>query len=151
MKIIIISLLMIFTFGCENLDPKQTAISQLNEKIKHLETENKILRDSLDDYEENFLYSQMLIGIPDDYVLTVGKKNNIAMLFQTYNVEIPEYEIFKIEDEKRIKLGTNNKTSFDYEFIPKSIDDNKINLVVKIPFKNKTIEIPAGMIVDLKE
>ena len=151
MKILIIALLMIFTLGCENFVPKQTAISQLNEKIKHLEKENKTLRDSLDDYEENFLYSQILIGIPDDYVLTVGKKNNIAMLFQTYNVEIPEYEIFKIEDEKKIKLGTNNKTSFDYEFIPKSMDDNKINLVVKIPFKNKTIEIPAGMIVNLKE
>ena len=45
---------MIFTFGCENLNPKQTAISQLNEKIKDLETENKKLRDSLDDYEKKF-------------------------------------------------------------------------------------------------
>jgi len=73
------------------------------------------------------------------------------MLFQTYNVEIPEYEIFEIEDGKRKKVGTCNLTKFNYEFIPKSINDNSINLVVKIPFNNKTFEIPATMTVQLKE
>lgn len=151
MKNIFLILIIMLVISCNNSDENKSREVELEKQISDLKNQNKILKDSLDDYEENFLLSQILIGIPDDYVLTVGKKNNIAVLFQTYNVEIPEYEIFKIEDEKRIKIGTNNKTRFDYEFIPKSIDDNKINLIVKIPFKNRTIEIPAGMRVQLKE
>jgi hypothetical protein len=151
MKILIIALLMIFTLGCENFDPKQTAISQLNEKIKHLEKENKILRDSLDDYEENFLYSQILFGIPEYHSQKVGKKNKITFLFHSYNIEIPDYKIFKLEEGKRIKVGSNNRTSFDYDFIPKSLNDNNLDLIVTIPFKNKALDIPVSMPLGLKE
>jgi hypothetical protein len=151
MKNIFLILIVMLLISCNNSDENKSREVELKKQISDLKNQNKILKDSLDDYEENFLRSQILIGIPDDIVLTVGKKNNVVMLFQTFNVKIPKYEIFKIEGEKRIKIGTNNKTRFDYEFIPKSIDDNKIDLIVKIPFNNETIEIPAGLWVPLKE
>lgn len=151
MKIIIISLLIIFTIGCENSNQKQKVISQLEERINGLETENKILKDSLEDNQEKFLKSQILIGIPDDQVLKVGKKNNITILFHTYNIEIPEYEIFKFKDGDTIKVGTNNLTSFKYEFIPKDINDSMLDLMVKVPLKNSILEIPASMSLNVEE
>ena len=110
-----------------------------------LEKENKILKDSLSDYQEDFIRSGTLVGIPDAYILKVGKKNKIKVLFHTFSRELPEYAIYKVEDSKEIKIGSNNKTHFDYEFVPKSIDDNELQLRVKIPVNNDTVVTPAFM------
>ena len=101
--------------------------------------------------KKNFLYSQILIGVPEYHSQKVGKKNKVTILFHSYNVEIPNYEIFKLEDGKRIKVGSNNRTSFDYDFIPKSLDDNNLDLIVTIPFKNQTFDIPVSMTLGLNE
>ena len=66
-------------------------------------------------------------------------------------MQMPQYEIFKVDGLKETKIGSSNKTGFDYVFIPKSVEDNKINLKVKIPLENDTIEIPAEMILQVEE
>ena len=118
----------------------------LNAKITDLEKQNKQLKDSISKTEETLLMSQILIGVPDEQVLTVGKENNIVMLLQTFNVELPKYEIYKIENGKEIKIGENNQTRFDYKFIPKSINDNEIELLIKVPYKGRVLEIPGKMV-----
>jgi len=138
------------TLSCKNADNSAETKSLLN-KIEKLEAANKTLRDSLSNYEEEFLYSQILLGISEDCVLTVGKKNRVAMMFHTYKREIPAYDIYKIEGGKEIKVGSNNKTDFDYDFTPKSIEDNELHLKVKLKYKNKVIEIPAGVMFDVKK
>jgi hypothetical protein len=119
-------------------------------KISTLEAQNKILKDSLQRNEEEFLYSQILLGISDDAVLKVGKKNNIVMLFQTYGRKLPKYEIYRIEDGKEFKVGENDGTRFNYEFIPKSINDNSPEFSIKIPYKGKIITIPGKLMLEVE-
>ncbi|MCY1230776.1 hypothetical protein D9M72_432020 [compost metagenome] len=73
------------------------------------------------------------------------------MLFQTFDKKLPKYDIYKLEGDKQIKIGSNTSTRFDYNFTPKSIDDKELKLLVKIPYNKKTIEIPGLMIFDVKE
>jgi len=145
MKIkILICLILFSTLSCKNTDESIT-VKKLSAQIDKLEATNKTLRDSLSNYEEEFLYSQILLGISDDCVLTVGKKNRVAMMFHTYKRELPVYDIYKIERGKEIKIGSNNNTDFNYDFTPKSIEDNELHLKVKLKYKNKVIEIPANV------
>ena len=120
------------------------------DKISQLENENKNLKDSLSKNERDFLNSQILIGVPDVETIKAGKNNNIVMLFQTLDKKLPKYEIYKIEGKKEIKIGENNQTRFNYNFIPKSIDDNKIHLLVKIPYEGKIITIHNSMSFNVK-
>ena len=73
------------------------------------------------------------------------------MLLQTFNRKVPKYEIFKIEGNKEIKIGENNQTRFNYEFIPKSINDNELELMIKIPYGKRVIKIPGKMYFPIKE
>jgi hypothetical protein len=72
------------------------------------------------------------------------------MLFQTFNVALPKYEIYKIEDRKEIKIGENNQTRFDYKFVPKSVTDNELELLIKLPYKGRFLKIPGRMHFDVK-
>ena len=146
----LICLILLATLSCKNTDESIT-VKKLSAQIDKLEAANKTLKDSLSNYEEEFLFSQMLLGISDDCVLTVGKKNRVAMMFHTYKREIPTYDIYKIEGGKEIKVGSNNKTDFNYDFTPKSLEDNELHLKVKLKYKNKIIEIPADVNFDVKK
>ena len=73
------------------------------------------------------------------------------MLFQTYDRKLPKYEIYRIIDNKEIKVGENDETRFDYEFIPKSVKDNEPEFLIKIPYNGKIIKIPGKLILDVVE
>lgn len=145
----IIIFLFLVTLSCK--DSNTDELTNLTEKNKDLQKQIAVLRDSLSNYEEEFLHSQTLIGIADDAVLKVGKENNVVMLFQTYGKKLPEYEIYKVEGKKQIRLGNNNATRFNFSFTPKSMDDKEVDLVVKMPYRGKLIEIRGKMLFDLKQ
>ena len=148
-KPLLISAILFLTMSC-NKPINNNNDGDLSSRVAELEKQNKMLRDSLTHYEESFLYSQILVGVPDVKEIKVGKKNKIVMLFQTFNKELPKYEIYKVEDGKQIKVGENNQTRFDYDFTPKSTKDNEVDLLVKLPYNGKIIEIPAGLIFEVK-
>lgn len=137
--------------SCNQSTENPQELENLLNKISMLETQNKILKDSLQRNEEEFLYSQILLGISDDAVLKVGKKNNIVMLFQTYGRKLPKYEIYRIKGDKEIKVGENDGTRFNYEFIPKSIHDNSPEFSIKIPYNGKIITIPGKLLLDVED
>ena len=151
MKKVLFILLFIVSVGCKNSEEKSKEVKNLFTKIVKLEKQNKQLQDSLTKIEEEFLFSQILIGISDEQIVQVGKKNNVVMLLQTFNRKLPKYEIFKIEGKKEIKIGEDNQTRFNYEFIPKSIQDNELELMIKIPFGKRIIKIPGKMYFPIKE
>ena len=151
MKKVLFILLFIVSVGCKNSEEKSKEVTNLFTKIVKLEKQNKQLQDSLAKIEEEFLFSQILIGISDEQIVQVGKKNNVVMLLQTFNRKLPKYEIFKIEGKKEIKIGEDNQTRFNYEFIPKSIQDNELELMIKIPFGKRIIKIPGKMYFPIKE
>ena len=150
MKIkILICFLALATLSCKQSDTG--ASKELTTQIEELKAENKVLKDSLSDYQEQFLRSQILLGISDDCILTAGKKNKVAMIFQPYGLTIPQYDIYKLEDGKEIKIGRNTKTRFDYDFTPKSIEDNVLKMKVKLKYNNQIIEYPATVNFKVKE
>ena len=121
----------------------------MNEKIDKLNIENKKLKDSISNYWENELNSQVIVGIPDKKIQKVGKKNNIQFIFHRFG-ETPNYEVFKIDAAKQTKIGNGNWTRFNYEFIPKSTNDTMVKLNFKMSFDGKTIERPARAILDVE-
>lgn len=150
MKIkILMSVLALATLSCKQSDTG--ASKELTTQIEELKAENKILKDSLSDHQEQFLRSQILLGISDDCILTAGKKNKVAMIFQPYGLTMPQYDIYKLEDGKEIKIGSNTKTRFDYDFTPKSIEDNVLKMKVKLKYNNQIIEYPATVNFKVKE
>ena len=144
MKKIIFITICFLALSC-NKQNENNEVEKLLKKIAKLEIENKRLNESVTKNEENFLHSQILLGIPDKPVLKLGDKTEVSMLFQTFDREIPKYDIYRVEGKKQIKIGTNNQTQFKYEFIPKKIGIEELNLIVKMPYNGKVIEIPAGM------
>ncbi|MEG0851273.1 MAG: hypothetical protein RSD71_03215 [Flavobacterium sp.] len=151
MKKIFFVILCITLFSCNNSKHNSNDEKALLDKISQLENENKSLKDSLSKNERDFLNSQMLIGVPDVESFKVGKKNNITFLFHTLNKKLPQYEIYKVEDKREIKIGINNQTKFIYGFIPKSINDNEMHLLVKIPCEGKTITMHCSMTLNVEK
>ena len=146
---ILITILVLFTFSCSKSNNDE--IDDLKKQNKKLQSQVAVLKDSLSNSESEFLYSQILIGIADETVLKVGEKNNVVMLFQTFNKKLPEYEIYKIEGNQKIKVGSDTNTRFNYSFTPKSLNDKNLKLLVKMHYRGKVIEIPAEMYFDLKK
>jgi hypothetical protein len=150
MKKILFIAICLTVLSCSKSSESSLEVATLLAKISTLEEQNKILKDSLESSEATFVYSQILIGISDKPVLKVGEKNNIAMLLLTQGRKLPKYDIYRIEDGKEIKVGENDGTRFDYEFIPKSIKDNSPQFLVKIPYNGRVIPIPGQVRLDVK-
>lgn len=152
MKYLTIVVVCILALGCNNSSTqKANETDKLLAKIKLLEEQNQKLKDSISRDEMEFLHSQNLIGISDDEVLKVGKKNNIVMLVHTYNKELPKYEIYTVVDNKEIKIGENNQTRFNFEFIPKSVDDNSPEIFLKMRHKGEIIKIPGKLLLKVEK
>lgn len=151
MKNIALATLCILTMSCKNSNDKNKDFESLLVKISLLEEQNKKLKDSLTKNEGEFLYSQILLGIPDNQIQKVGKKNNIVMLFQSFDRKLPKYEIYRIIGEKEIKIGENDQTRFNFEFTPKSVKDNSPEFLIKMPYNGRTISIPGKLILDVEK
>ena len=143
------SLLSLLTISCT--DSSENKLHDVVAENKELQSRIEVLKDSLSNFEEDFLHSQMLVGIADEAILRVGKENNVVMLFQTYEKKLPEYEIYKIEGNKEIRVGNNSNTRFNINFTPKSIEDNKLKILVKMSYKNKPIVLQSDLYFDVKQ
>ncbi|SFQ73011.1 hypothetical protein [Flavobacterium akiainvivens] len=150
MKNILFAILLISLAGCGDDRHDAADIESLKKQNAELLKQNKILNDSLSLYEQRFVMSQILIGIPDAQIAKVGKENNIKVVFHPYAMEMPKYDIYEVKGKDEIKVGSSNKTMFEYKFIPKSLKDNEVNLKVKIPFGGRIIETPASMILKVE-
>lgn len=150
MKRLIIITSFIFFSSCSRTVENHQEIENLKSKISTLEEENKKLKNSLLKNEEEVLFRH-LIGIPETQKQKVGKKTKIVMLLHDFDRKLPEYEIFRVMNNKKIKVGESNKTIFDYEFTPTSTKDNSPEFLVKLPYKGKFIEIPGKLILEVEK
>jgi len=131
--------------SCRNSKESSKEIENALIRITNLEEQNRKLTDSLNKYREIDLNSQSILGFPQECILKVGKKNKIKFVIFKNEFEFPKYDIYKIENDNEIKIGENNNFNFDYEFTPKSIKDNRLNLKIKMPYKGEIIELPILM------
>lgn len=151
MRRLLLTISFFFILSCTKTAENHQEIESLQNRISILEKENKNLKDSLSKSEEAFLYSQILIGIPERHTQKVGKKNKIVMLFQTYDKTLPKYEIYRVEDGKEIKIGENNKTRFDFEFTPKSVEDNSPEIFITFKYNGKILKFPGKLMLDVEK
>ena len=140
----------IFISSCTKTVENHQEIENLQNRISILEEENKKLKDSISQSEKDILF-RYLIGIPETHKQKVGKKNKIFMLLHEFDRKLPKYEIFRVIDGKKIKVGENDKTKFEYEFTPTSTEDNSPEFLVKLPHKGRFIEIPGKLILDVEK
>ena len=142
-------LVLLQLISCKEYNNSQE--SSLLKKISELESVNKKLNDSLTKMEETFLLSQVVLGFPDDIVMKYGEKTNIQFIFYSYDRTLPKYDVYKVEGDKEIKVLSGDKTRFNYEFTPKKIGMEELNLKIKMTFNEREIIIPAGMILPVKK
>ena len=151
MKKLLITTIFIILLSCNKPAENIQEIESLRKKISVLEVQNRKLKDLLSKSEEDFLKSLLLIGIPEQPILKAGRKSRIVMLLQTYDRTLPQYEIYRVENGKEIKIGENNKTRFDFEFTPKSTEDYQPELFIKLQYNGKTFKFPAKLILIVKK
>lgn len=140
-KAFLILTLVIILFSCDNSDLKE--VEKLKIEISELQNQNKQLKDSLADFKNIDIESRILIGIPDGK-FEIGKENRIVFLLHKY-YELPKFDIYKVEGEKEVKIGSNNLSTFEYNFTPKDVKDKLLKINVKIPHKGKTKTIEGEM------
>ena len=151
MKKLTIAIIYILAISCTNSSEKSNEVEDLLEKISILEKQNNMLKDSISKSERVYLNSIFLIGIPYKQTFKIGQKDSISMLFQPSFKKLPKYEIYRIEDKKEIKIGENNSSEFNLDFTPKSIEDNKLNLLVKMPNEGNEIIYKCEVTLDVKK
>ena len=141
----IISILLssIITVSCNE---SNSELKKINVELRELQKENFLLKDSLSKIKQEDWTYKMLIGIPEGK-LKVGEKNRI--FFYLYDSkELQNYDVYKVDNKKEIKIRSEKLSEFSYEYIPKSEFENKVNLKIKIP--NSKIEILNETTIPLK-
>ena len=141
MKKLLIIIVSVLALSCDKQTENPQELEKLLTKISTLEAQNKILKDSVSSIDEEFLNSLRLLGFADNPIIKVSERTNVVMLLQSYNQKIPKYEIFKIDGDKEIKIGENDRTIFNIDFIPRSIEEDSSKILLKIPHKGKIITI----------
>ena len=141
--IISVLLFLVFTISCNN---SNSELKKIDAQLKKLQNENLILKDSLSKLKEVDWEYRMLVGIPNGK-FKVGEKNKITFLLHSFK-ELPKYDVYKVEDEKDVKISSENFSKFDYEYLPKSNSDNKVSLKIRIP--NSEVEILNETTIPLK-
>ena len=150
MKKLIITICILF-ISCNNRLEKSKEIDNLLQRISILEKQNNKLKDSISKSERDYLSSTFLIGIPYNQTLKVGKKDSIAMLLHPSLKKIPKYEIYRMEDNKEVKIGENDNSKFIFDFTPKSVEDNNPKLLIKIPSEGNIIKIQCELMLKVEK
>lgn len=151
MNKVIITVICSLFISCTFKSEQTEKIENLLDSISRIKRENSMLMDSILKIERENLYDTHLYSNAYSKTLKVGKKDSITMLFQPTSDRLPKYEIFKIVDKKEIKVGENNKSKFNIEYTPKSIKDNKLHILVKMPFDGEEIKFQCQVTFDVEK
>jgi len=131
-------------YSCENKE-----VSNLKKQISELESKNEILRDSLDNFEENSIIGSMLVGIPELRDYPVNKTGKITFGFVKYD-QIRKYNVYEKlrgTEEKKLLFNDLTHSIFKYEFTPKSLDDNIIEIITEFKSSDGSslIQVPTTL------
>ena len=129
-------------FSCQNNE-----LIELKNKLEQLENQNKKLTDSIDNIEEWNVVNSTIIGIPRERDFKVNEEAEIKFgllrvgEFKESNIYLADMELNKIE-----LLKENwNQAEFYYSYTPKSINDNRVNLIFEYEFEGVVYEISTQM------
>lgn len=117
---------------------------KLEEEIKQLKTENKILKDSLRKIEYNKLESSQLMLLPRTSTFKKNQKNTISGLI-CETQKYPEYELYmadenyKYDESDKINFQITKDNKFEFDFTPKTEKDETV--CVAVVFKSDSPKV----------
>lgn len=135
-KLLPLILIALLLFSCNQ--PK------LEEEIKQLKAENKILKDSLKKFEYNKLESSQLILLPHKSTLKKNQKNTITGLISEIQ-KYPEYELYmadenyEYDESDKVNFRTTRANKFEFDFTPKTEKDETV--CVAVVFKLDSLKV----------
>lgn len=134
----VIFLSMIF-ISCKNNE-----LESLKIKISELENTNKKLQDSLD--KRNSFLGTEIIGIPEEIEYKINEKGRANFILFKHQV-FPKYNVYEIDEknEKKILIKNSTNSNFKYEFIPRKLPKDNVNLILETEIKGQNFEIPIRL------
>ena len=120
----------------------------LKNKISELEKQNAELKDSITTLNYKKISNSITIGIRDDSILKVGRREKIKFIFH-YPEKLFSYNVYTTDSigspDKLIKENLT-KNEFEYEFIPTKTGQETVELIAVFNIKNQLydeiIEVP---------
>ncbi|WP_046756890.1 hypothetical protein [Kordia jejudonensis] len=130
-KIFLLAIAIISLASCN-----QDKIQDLNRQIAALEASNKKLTDSLKNIQSENLMRMTAVGFPSEYTSKLNEPHQINYAFcYSIDIDFPEYNVYRVtnadKDEKELILAKQYKSGFRYDFIPKTLDDDTIELLIE--------------------
>ncbi|WP_339918463.1 hypothetical protein [Yeosuana marina] len=147
----LILILLTFFISCN-----EKKISELNNRISELETQNKKLADSISKSDYYKVLGSNIIGLTSKPQFTVNEKSEVKFLFN-YPEKLLTYNVYTTtSDGKPDKLIYENLTDneFMYNFVPKKVGEHNIKLVAVFKMNNKEneeIQVPTNFYVTVKK
>lgn len=120
--------IMCFLFSCND---------KTDERIQKLENENKKLKALIDKSMHEKIMNTQLLLLPDNVNFKLNQKNRVSVVFSEIQ-EYPNFELYYADNEfnynvnDKIQIISKEKNKIAFDFIPKSNNDNVVNLVATI-------------------
>lgn len=117
-----------FLFSCSN---------KTDEKIQKLENENKKLKAIIEKSMHEKIMNTQLLLLPDNVNFKLNEKNRVSIVLSEIQ-EYPNFELYYADNDfnynvnNKIQIVSKEKNKIAFDFIPKSKNDNIINLVATI-------------------
>lgn len=128
----------------------------LNYRISQLELENQILRDSLNQIEYRKILNSELIMIPQNSEIKLNESNSIiGMLvehqsYQDYNIFMRDTTLYNTEPERELLFKNYSDYKFEFDYKPKSKNDNWVHILAEFDLDTVKIKIPGIIWLDIK-
>ncbi len=145
-KIVVLLITFICVTSCS-----QKKLKELNNRISELEVLNKKLSDSLKHQLKEKILHLTPIGFSETYESKLNEpcQINYAFCFGI-DMDFPEYNVYRItngkEEEKELILSKQNKSGFTYEFTPKTVKDDTVELLLEFNSDGK-IQMPSHLFI----
>jgi hypothetical protein len=144
--ILLLFIISITLMSCDN-----GKIQDLQSKIIELKTENTELKNAITKDQINKFTSSYFTVTNKNKYLTVGKNEKLKISLITIDT-IPEFNIYSYEENgRKLIMGKLNSTELDYNFIPSSVEDNKIDFTAEIELERQVITLPIYAKFDIRK
>lgn len=141
-KVIFYCFVLLVIYSCKD----ETLV--LKERIKQLEIENEILKSNLKKKEYDMLISSQLILTPHRLFLKLNSKNRVSGYFYQ-NESYPKFDLYftndkgEYKDSDKIDYVLKKNNQFEFDFIPKSKNDEDIHVMAIFDLDTVRMRFPG--------
>lgn len=123
---------------------KNNELENLKIKISELENINKKLQDSLN--KQNSFLNTEIVGIPEEIEYKINEKGKANFILFKHQI-FPKYNVYEIDEknEKKLLIKNSTNSNFRYEFIPRKLPKDNINLILETEINGQSFEIPIRL------